>query len=569
MLLACAPGPDSAERVASDHSSGQCPTALTGTAFSSGMPSASQAPAGSEACVRDHAVVEGVAWPSLQDAIDVARTGATVTVCDGVFHESLHLTRDVTLRSEHGLGFTFLVGTAAASVISIEGATVTLVGLDLTSGGGDPWKDPKGGTVIVGGGIYAADAPLLSLESVRIHHNEAQRGGGLFTAEVDQVWLQDVELTANVATERGGGAYLAGGEVSASGLWVRLSEARDGAGLALEQVTAELSGLRVEDCVAAGEGGGVLATGADVVFSDTVLTANAADYGAGLRAQGGSVTADDTTWIGDNDGGTSGGALFLDGVALHLSGTSLTGNQADHGGAAYVMGGTALFDGAVIDDNLGYRGGGLYITDQASVTFDGDTQLTGNTAEAWAGGLAIFGDATLDAPHATLAGNLAPYGGAVLAGSSACTFGADTEVRDNTALEGGGGLYANDASLSGQGMLVSGNTAPLGAGVLLEVDAFYVADGDRIVDNRADKGAGLLMYLGAKARLEDVVVSRNIATELGGGALLHASSGGLTCLDCDWGDGAEDNGPEDIVMANASFTAPPTFRCDASGCAAN
>lgn len=567
LVLACAVGIDVEGAPHDDETPGlQLPVAALP------MGSASERtdqPVGGDSCVRDHALVAGTVWPSLQQAVDAAITGATVTVCDGVFQESLHLTRDITLRSEHGLGFSFMVGSGKASVISVEGASVTLEGLDLTSGGGDPWKDPQGGTVTVGGAVFAADAPLLRLQSMRIHHNEAQRGGGLFTVDVTRVELVDVELTANSADERGGSGSIAGGEVVAERVWVRLSDAPTGGGLALDRATATFTDLVLEDCAAVDDGGGLVLTETELTLIGGTLTGNSADYGAAVNARGGSLTADATTRFADNDGGTSGGALFLHTVDLVLSGTTLTGNQADHGGAAYLLGGTALLDGAVLDGNAAYRGGALYVTDGAAVTADGGAEITHNTADAWAGGLAVFGDATLDAPALTLAGNVAPYGGGLLASEVHCAFGPDTQVRDNVALTGGGGLYANAATLEGHGMLVSGNEAPLGGGVLLEIDAAYVSAGDRIVDNEADEGAGLLIYAGSTAHLEDVEVARNVATESGGGAQIHASAGGLSCLDCDWGDGAQDNGPQDIVHADLAFAAPPTFTCDEGGCSAD
>ncbi len=517
-------------------------------------------------CVRDHVRLGSELLPGIQEALDQAESGQVLTLCDGIFHESLHLTRDIVLQSEHGLGFTFLVGNQDQSVISTEGAAVTLVGLDITSGGGNLWKDPLGGTVRAGGGVYAADAPLLRLENVRLHHNQAALGGGLFTADVERVELVGVELTANTATERGGGAMLAGGEILAENVWARLGESQSGGGLALEQAIASFNTVVVEDNLATDKGGGLALTTTELVLQNVTLQRNTADYGAAVHLAGGSLVADETTALTDNTGGTSGGGVFARESEVLLVGSTLSGNQADHGGAAYLLGGSAVFRGASLHANNAYRGGGLYITEEASVHFEEDTWVFENTAEAWAGGLAIFGEATLEADHATIAANVAPYGGGLLASEVTCRFGPDTEVRDNIALVGGGGLYANAARLEGSGMLVSGNEAPLGAGVLLEVDAEYVARGDRIVDNRAATGAGLLLYNGGLAWFEDVEVSRNTATEQAGGAWLDQSAGGLGCLDCNWGDGAEDNGPEDIVASDTAYAAPATFTCGLDGC---
>ncbi len=521
-----------------------------------------------ESCERDHAVVAGVRYPSLQAAVDAAESDAVITVCDGLFRETVRISRDLTLESEHGLGFSFLVGSGTDSLVVIEGASVVLRGLDLSSGGGAPWKDPKGGTLTVGGAIFAADAPLVRLESLRIHHNEAQRGGGIFAADVGRVELVDVELTANTASERGGGASLSGGEVVGERVLVRLSEAETGGGLALERAVASFSELVVEDCAAEREGGGLVLTESEVVLTDVTVVRSAADYGAAIDGRLGSLRIEGQSAFTDNDGGTSGGALFLHDVALELIGAQVADNQADHGGAAYLLGGAALLDGAVLDDNVAFRGGGLYVTDGAALTLAGGAQVTGNTAEAWAGGLAVFGEASLDVEVGVIGGNLAPYGAGILASEVVCTFGAGAEIRDNTATAGGGGLYANEAVFVGEGMQVTGNQAPLGAGVLLEIDAEYRGTGDLITGNTADQGAGLLLYEGGGARLEDVTVVGNHASDAGGGAMIHASSGGLSCLDCDWGTGAEDNGPEDIVNGDESYSAPASFACDASGCEA-
>jgi predicted outer membrane repeat protein len=520
-------------------------------------------------CQRDQVRNGGVLYDSIQQAVDEAEAGATVTLCDGVFAESVFLYRDIALVSEHGPAFTFLVGDGSGSVLSILHASVQLVGLDISGGTGEPWRSPQGGMVSAGGGIYANDAPLLWLDHVRLHHNKANYGGGVFAAGVDRIVFDNVELTANWADNRGGGAGIVGGEFIASGLWIRMSESVDGGGLALDGVTAHLQDALFEDNTATHEGGGLTAVDSEISLSSCEFSNNTADFGGALALDQSALRTDSTTTMSQNLAKTSGGAIFLRDSELTAIGSALTENQGEHGGAIYLLGGWAVLDGATLERNDSYRGGGLYVTEAASLTLDGGTSVSENSAQDWAGGLAIFSNATLDVPNASISGNAAPYGGGVLAGDVICRWGRAAQVTGNMASVAGGGLYGTAVHFVGDGMLVSGNVAPQGAGILLEEGAEYVGAGDRITDNQAEYGAGLMLLRGATARLEDAEVNRNHATAQGGGAWIGATAGKLNCLDCDWGTGASDNGPEDIATQSATFAAPATFTCDRAGCRSN
>ena len=130
----------------------------------------------------------------------------------------------------------------------------------------------------------------------------------------------------------------------------------------------------------------------------------------------------------------------------------------------------------------------------------------------------------------------------------------------------GGGLYANAARFEGAGALIAGNTAPLGAGLVLEVDSTYLGVGDRLVDNASEQGGGIYLWSGASAWLEDVQVHSNRASEAGGGVFLEDSALSLSCTDCDFGEGGEDNSPTDIDAAGAGWTVTGSFSCDTEGC---
>ncbi|MEQ1502881.1 MAG: putative metal-binding motif-containing protein [Myxococcota bacterium] len=254
-----------------------------------------------------------------------------------------------------------------------------------------------------------------------------------------------------------------------------------------------------------------------------------------LRAAGVDATIDGHG-VATVDGGRSATVLAVDGGVVTVVGVTVTGGE----------GSVPASNGA------GLTGGGFACVGDADVTFDAVT-FVDNHAEI---GGAWFVDAcTVHATATTLTANHATYGG---------------------------GLYAFDGTIDLTGAVVTANTAVnSGGGLGLEGTgprpALTLTD-TVVSDNTAQFGGGLVTYENAEATCVGAVGAtagfvRNTATGQGGAVYVTGADfpPRFTADTCDFGVGADDNVPSDVVTAYAStdphtFGDDATFSCDPTGC---
>jgi len=235
-------------------------------------------------------------------------------------------------------------------------------------------------------GLSGVDAQALSLLDNECNGILAQAG---------DAYVEGLVTTGNL-----GGATLLGAEVTVRGCHV---EGNDGSG------GLDLTGgtVLVEDCTLIGnvgsvhgglqidgddlqlvssvidgnngvEGGGLYVDG-DLVLTDVSIVGNAAQLGGGVYVDG-TVLADQVSVEG-NVADLGGGIAVVDGS---WSGGVLSGNEANRGGGAALLGDSvALEDVAVEDNDAMVHGGGVYVTgflaEVNAVDFAGNSAPDGGT----------------------------------------------------------------------------------------------------------------------------------------------------------------------------------------------
>jgi predicted outer membrane repeat protein len=250
-----------------------------------------------------------------------------------------------------------------------------------------------------------------------------------------------------------------------------------------------------------------------------------------------------------------------------LSGVTLTGGEADDGGGLRVTGpGTLVVTDCVIRDNkASYGGGGVSLGEGLQASFPG-TLITGNRVSQDGGGLEAW-RSTVDLTGAVVEGNESFNNGAGVSLFEATLIGGtirDNEVLGTSVFNGGGGVVAFASDLVD--VIIEGNRSG-GNGGGLYAEGTVTVRGGSITDNRTvgpywTSGGGIATDW-ANLTLEGTAILRNSA-EWGGGI---ATSDTLRSIDCDWGEGVDDNSPSDVYhYDDGSFSAPPTFTCDEQGC---
>lgn len=178
-----------------------------------------------------------------------------------------------------------------------------------------------------------------------------------------------------------------------------------------------------------GIGAGIRVFQASPTIRGNVITGNqACGGGGGISAETAAPLIQDNV-IASNDGselctGSGGGAILLSGNALdgstaQILGNTITGNQADEGGALNLFGaGTVLIEDNVISGNTSHSDGGGIWVDGPTNAIMVQNLVVNNQSGEFGGGL--WGGGALVAN--TFAGNTALEGSAVWAGSPPATF---------------------------------------------------------------------------------------------------------------------------------------------------
>ena len=255
------------------------------------------------------------------------------------------------------------------------------------------------------------------------------------------------------------------------------SMARISGGLTLLDMTCDagnVSGLRIAETA---EGGNLTVSGGTVITGGSAVNGRAVLNRGTFRLINGALTQNNAATRADIVCGT----VYSEGL-FEMTGGVISDNLAVKGGALYNAGGEALITGGILRENVvtgdetnlpyGSYGGAVYNAGSAKLIL-GAVQITGNQSKQYGGGIANFGELTID--------------GAVISG--------------NRANLAGGGILTGGTVLMESGT-VSGNT--LNTAFFANVDAHA----DRDIRYAASCGGGVYIQAGTFA-LKDGSISDN------------------------------------------------------------
>jgi hypothetical protein len=303
--------------------------------------------------------------------LGMTRSGE-LNLCPGTWYLHLEVSAaDVSVVGPAGSGSTVLQGDAAGSIVTVlsGSSVIALEGLTL-----------RGGVDSYGGGI----------------------DGG---AHVLDVTLDDVVVQDCFAYSDGGGIYLAGSSLSATGLVLDGNQAiSSGGGLYQYGGSAGLAELTVTDNSAGYAGGGLYLAAGGFSLEDALISGNQADYGGGMLLYYATVELVDND-VDGNNADVWGGGVYLHASDFSMQSSRVVGNHVAYGTYSGVGGGLASYyssairctgsaaESAGIYANYAYYGGGVYLYDAASTlvssacdwgsTVTGDDNWYGDISSAW------------------------------------------------------------------------------------------------------------------------------------------------------------------------------------------
>ena len=164
---------------------------------------------------------------------------------------------------------------------------------------------------------------------------------------------------------------------------------------------------------------------------------------------------------GGNTTGTGGGVLTRGGSTLEIYGGSISGNNANEGGGAYVVGNFTMAGGK-ITNNTATGGGGLVAYLTKNVTISGG-EISNNTSTTGIGGGVLVYDGKINMSGGTITQNNAKtHGGGLYIGGSSLVSVTGGTISGNTATNNGGGVYSvatgeknDDGSVKAYGLTIS------------------------------------------------------------------------------------------------------------------
>lgn len=419
--------------------------------------------------------------PTIQAAILAASYQDFICVQPGTYYENVSFSgREVAVLGLGGVEGTIIDGSGAGAVVAFtqdEGPSATLSGFTLRNG---EWVN--------GGGVYIRDADP-TLWKLRIEGNVAtDDGGGLYIRESTALLL-DVEILGNHAEDQGGALYLWDASPVLDQVLIESNTATETAGLylynshpTLTDVTIAgnysedgVSALSVVDSApvtsqlgiynnAAPEGATVYMSGNDVHLAHVDIFDNTAERGGGVKlsyASNGSEPVLEHVSITGNEATVYGGGIYLTEANPLLSNILIEGNHSGHDGGgiaawAYHSYGTVeLHNVAVVGNTADRYGGGIMLTDDASVQAH-NTTIIGNQAAEDGGGVYHEGS-SFTADHVVIAGNQSTgIGGGVWVGYG--SFLATNSILTANTASSGGGLFNDWGSVELQYTNVFGNS---------------------------------------------------------------------------------------------------------------
>jgi len=230
------------------------------------------------------------------------------------------------------------------------------------------------------------------IENVIIENNESHNGGGLSIFRSRGSIVRNTIIRNNAASTFGGGVFTYGSHVNMTNVTVtgnnNLAGTEQGGGMMMPVTGGTLDSMTITDNEGCCGGAGVWTNGNNCTWTMTnsIISGNSGNWGAGLAVLGGDSTGAEPTLINvtisDNTASGNGGAVWSNGASPTFENCTITGN-------------TALADG---------MGGTFWLLNEGDPSLT-DCLISGNTAPYATAGIWSMSVTTLNLTRVTIADN--------------------------------------------------------------------------------------------------------------------------------------------------------------------
>jgi predicted outer membrane repeat protein len=428
-------------------------------------------------------------YTTVQSAVDAASSGDTISIKAGTYDENIE-TGGKKLTIKGASTSTVKLSPANGAAMTIEsGETITIS--NLTFKGGQQGLIVRGSTATLSGVDFLENGGWTS-------------GAGMLVADGSTVAVSECEVTDNAATSNfnGGGFYVSESTLTVSDCVFSGNSGRHGGALYIEDSDVTISAATFTDNTSAVHGGAVdIAGGSSVVVSDSTLSANVSTQRGGVfQVTDSDLSLTDCT-VSGNEAGTSGGVMYVDGLATD----------------------GIVLSGVVMDSNVAAGSGGAIYALSTAVTWSGTASANAASTTAGAGGVVYGSGTALSFSDLVFTSNQAENGGAIYA-TSDCSLALDAvDMTENTASGSGGAIWSAAAVAYEEGELLGNRAYADGGALYVEYNSLDLDD-LIFTSNDASNGGGGIYSTDGSADLEDCDFTTNSATNGGGIAALGGSA---------------------------------------------
>ena len=410
---------------------------------------------------------------------------------------------------------TIALAVAQAMVINVSSAATITVNDGGDAGAGCTFREA---VVIVNAGSDQSNGCSIDISNGPLGSND--------TIEFDVVGNSILLTAGEVLIDSDVSINPAGGAITIAGDRTDRLLNIESANVSIDNATLSESGFNFDLYSFEYTAGGAIAANlSTLTLNNSNISDNLTYFfytGAGISAQSSTVTINNSS-LSDNNA-NRGGSIYSQSSTITLNNSTISESYGNNGGGVFARSSNISLNNSAISVNTSqYRGGGIYATDQSTITlFNSD--IVGNSildatflGDGDGGGIYVRDLSILTLIDSNVSGNLASANGGGIAASSSTVALTNSTISNNSSNGYSGGIDADSSLVILDSSTISGNSAASSGAIRTNSTSLNLVN-STISGNSASSSGGINTNL-SWLNLTNSTISGNSTTVFGVGGI--------------------------------------------------